>query len=178
MILILIAIFYLHLVLQIKIVLSFLQGIFCIISILCLGYDAHFILSAVKPHHGKIAVIPNNMERYTSFTINDVMFIDSCQSMLSSLDKLSSNLSKDQFRETKKYLESFYVEQRNQPQTNNMTEGGEEGEAMHIHEDYWNHSYQPPTLMSDQQQKIEEDLVLMTRKRVYPYEYMDSFEQF
>ena len=101
-------------------------GIFCIVviyvAILCSGYDAHLILSAVKPRHGKITVISNNMERYTSFTINDVRFIDSCQFMLLSLDKLSSNLSKDQFRETRKYLESFYVEQRSNPQTNNVTE--------------------------------------------------------
>ena len=97
------------------------------------------MLSAGKSHHGKITVILNNMEHYTSFTINDVTFTDSCQFMLSSLDKLSSNLSKDQFRETRKYLESFYIEQQNQTQTNNVTEGGKEGEAMHIHEDYQNH---------------------------------------
>ena len=82
--------------------------------------------------------------------------------MLSSLQKLSSNLSKEQFRESRKYLESFYIQQPNQPQTNNVTEGGEVGEAMHLHEDYWNHLYQPPTLTSDQQQQTEENLVLMT----------------
>ena len=49
---------------------------------------------------------------------------------------------------------------------------------MHVHKDYRNHPYQSPTLMSDQQQQIEEDLALMTRKEVYSYEYMDSFEQF
>ena len=59
-----------------------------------------------------------------------------------------------------------------------MTEGGEEGEATHIHEDYWNHPYQPPTLTPDQQKQIEEDFAFMTRKEVYPYEYMDSFERF
>ena len=89
--------------------------------------------------------------------------------MVSSIDKLSSNLSKDQLRETRKYLESFYIQQP----TNNMTEGGEEGEAMHGHEDYRNHPYQPPTLTLDQQQQIEEDLTLMTRKGV-----MNSFERF
>ena len=148
------------------------------ICILCSGYDAHLILPAVKPRHGKITVILDNMECYMSFTINDVMFIDSCQFMLSSLDKLSSNLSKDQFKETKKYLESFYVQQSNQTQTNNVTGGGEEGEAMQVHEDYQNHPYQLPILTSDQQQQIEEDLALMTRKGVYLYEYMDSFERF
>ena len=142
------------------------------------GYGAHLILSAVKPLYEKITVIPNNMECYTSFTIIDVRFIDLCQFMLSSLDKLSSNLSKDQFRETRKYLESIYIQQPNQPQTNNVTEVGEEGEAMLIHEDYLSHPYQQPTFMPDQQQQIEENLALMTQKAVYQYEYMGSFDQF
>ena len=51
--------------------------------------------------------------------------------MLSSLNKLSSNLSKGQFRETRKYLDSFYVQQLNQPQINNATEGEKEGEVLH-----------------------------------------------
>ena len=97
--------------------------------------------------------------------------------MLSFLNKFFSNLSKDQFRETRKYLESFYIQQPSQPQTNNVTEGGEEGEAMDVHEGYQNHPYQQPILTSDQQQQIEEDLVLMSQKGVYPCEYMDSFEQ-
>ena len=95
--------------------------------------------------------------------------------MLSSLDKLSNNLSRDQFRETRKYLESLYVQQPNQPETNIVTEGGEEAESMYVHDDYCNHPYH---LSTDQQQQIEEDLALMTRKGVYPYEYMDSFEWF
>ena len=50
---------------------------------------------------------------------------------------------------------------------------------MDVHEDYQSHPYQPPALTSDQQQQqIEEDLALMAQKRVYSYEYMDSFEQF
>ena len=57
-----------------------------------------------------------------------------------------------------------------------MKEGGEEGEA--VHEDSQNHPYQLPTLTSDLQQQIEEDSALMTRKGVYPHEYMDSFERF
>ena len=59
-----------------------------------------------------------------------------------------------------------------------MIESGEEGAAMHVHEDYESRPCQPLTLTSDQQQQFEEDLVLMTWKGVYPYEYMDSFERF
>ena len=98
--------------------------------------------------------------------------------MLSSLDKLPNNLSKDHFRETRKCLGSFCIQQPNQPQTNNVTEGGEEGEAMHVYEDYQNYRYKLPIVTSDQQQQMEEDLVLMTWKGVHPFEYMDFFEWF
>ena len=94
------------------------------------------------------------MEPYTSFTINDVKFIDPCQFMMSSFQKLSNNLNKEQFRETRKYLESFYIEQRNHPQTNNVVEGGEEGKSMHIHKDYQNLPCHPPALTLHQQKQI------------------------
>ena len=94
--------------------------------------------------------------------------------MLSSLDDLFNNLSRDQFRETRKYL-VILCSTTNQQQANNVTKGREEGKAMHFHEDYRNHPHQPPTLTSDQQQQTEEDLALMTQKGVYAYECMDSF---
>ena len=96
--------------------------------------------------------------------------------MLSSLDKLSSNLGKDKFRKTRKRLESFHIQLPNQPQINDVTEVGKEGKVMDVYEGYQNHPYQPPILMPDQQQQIEKDLALMTRKEVYPYKYVDSFE--
>ena len=94
------------------------------------------MLAAVKPRHGEITFIPNNIEHYTSFAINNVTFIKLCHFMLSSLNKLFSNFSKDQLRESRKYSESFYIQQINQPHTNKVTEGGEEGEGMHVNEDY------------------------------------------
>ena len=64
------------------------------------SYDAHLILSAVKPRHWKISVIPNNTEKYTSFTIRDVTFIDAMQFMMSSTEKLSKNVTDDKLKET------------------------------------------------------------------------------
>ena len=81
------------------------------------------------------------MEHYMSFTSNNVTFKDLCQFMLSSIDKLSSNVSKDQFRETRKYLELFYLQQPNQSQTNNLTECEEKGEAMHVNKDCQKYPY-------------------------------------
>ena len=72
------------------------------------SYDAHLILSSVKPRHGKVTVIPNNTERYTSSTIGDVSFIDSMQFMMSSLDNLCKNLKEDKLRGMLPYLKSSY----------------------------------------------------------------------
>ena len=58
--------------------------------------------------HGEITVIPNNTERYTSFTIGDVTFIDSIQFMMSSLDNLAKNLKDDKLGEILRYLKCSY----------------------------------------------------------------------
>jgi hypothetical protein len=48
----------------------------------------------------KIFCIPNNMERYLSFTIGNIRFIDSYQFMNESLEKLVANLPKQNFIHT------------------------------------------------------------------------------
>ena len=74
------------------------------------GYDSHFIMQQIGEianKHGytnkkgekqdfNINTIPNNMEKYMAFMLgNHLTFIDSFQFMSSSLDKLVSNLPKD-----------------------------------------------------------------------------------
>ena len=108
------------------------------------GYDSHFIIQEigkiVKKHKIKdkngdenemnISIIPNNMERYMAFMLGrHLKFIDSFQFMNSSLEKLVSNLNKDQFYYTSKIFKG-------------------------------------------------EKFDMMTKKGVYPYDYMDSFEKF
>ena len=74
------------------------------------GYDSHLILSAVKPRHGEVKCIASNTEHYTSFSIGGVTFLDSCQFMQSSLDRLVDNIRQDsgdlntKFPEVAKYL--------------------------------------------------------------------------
>ena len=48
------------------------------------------------------------MERYISFTVGDIAFIDSNQFMLSTLDKLCRNLNEKKFYETRKYLQNEF----------------------------------------------------------------------
>ena len=81
------------------------------------GYDSHFIMQQIGEianKHGytnkkgekqdlNINAIPNNMEKYMAFMLgNHLTFIDSFQFMGSSLDKLVSNLPKDDLIYTSK----------------------------------------------------------------------------
>ncbi|ELU13788.1 hypothetical protein CAPTEDRAFT_213858 [Capitella teleta] len=107
------------------------------------GYDSHLFIKNLGASEGNINCIPNNEERYISFTKEVIVdsytdkdgkekdvkhklrFIDSIKFMASSLDKLSGNPSKDCFADTSKYYNG-------------------------------------------------EQLDLLLRKGVYPYEHMDS----
>ena len=79
------------------------------------GYDSHFIMQQIgeiaenhaynnkkgKKQPLKINAIPNNMEKYmASMLSNHLTFIDSFQFMSSSLDKLVSNLPKENLKYT------------------------------------------------------------------------------
>ena len=81
------------------------------------GYNSHFIMQQIgeiAKKHGytnkkgekqdlNINAIPNNMEKYMAFMLgNHLTFIDSFQFMSSSLDKLVSNLPKDDLIYTSK----------------------------------------------------------------------------
>lgn len=74
------------------------------------NYDAHFIVHALNFMSGKIEIIPQNKEKYISFSktldINGysvcLRFLDSFKFMASSLDSLAKNLKEDQFRELRK----------------------------------------------------------------------------
>ena len=59
-------------------------------------YDGHLIMSALgvseAVENQKISCIPNNMEKYMTFSIGQLQLIDSLQFMNSSLDRLSANL--------------------------------------------------------------------------------------
>ena len=61
------------------------------------GYDAHLIMRGSHRHAGKkkIGVIPNNMEKYVSFKLGHLRFLDSLQFLGpgASLDAFTKNLS-------------------------------------------------------------------------------------
>ena len=68
-------------------------------------YDAHLLISAAKKRHGEIKVIPNNTEKYISFTIGDVVFKDSLAFTQASLDELVGNLSTEKLESMRRWLQ-------------------------------------------------------------------------
>ena len=63
------------------------------------NYDSHLIMQELGKFNLKINVMPNGLEKYMSFSINNnLSFIDSFQFLSSSLDSLVKNLDKDDFK--------------------------------------------------------------------------------
>lgn len=57
------------------------------------GYDGLLLIQGIhKVEKKKLDCIPNNMERYISFSVSKLQFIDSYQFMASSLETLVHNL--------------------------------------------------------------------------------------
>ena len=78
------------------------------------GYDSHLILKGYKKSiFGKdnMSCIPNNTERYLSFTIDNLRFIDSCQFLNASLDSLATNLKENDFVHSRRHtpIEKFHL---------------------------------------------------------------------
>ena len=70
------------------------------------NYDSHIIMQELGKFNIRIKLIPNGLEIYLSFTINNKFsFIGSFQFLSSSLDRLVKNLNKDDF----KYLSQEFV---------------------------------------------------------------------
>ena len=63
------------------------------------NYDSHLIMKKIGKFNVKVNVIPNGLEKYMDFTINnDLIFIDSMQFMNFSADTLVKNLSDNDFK--------------------------------------------------------------------------------
>ena len=60
------------------------------------GFDSHLLIKAYEADLGDIKIIPTNMEKYLTFSIGQVRFLDSMQFMNSSLEKLVEGMNSDE----------------------------------------------------------------------------------
>ena len=72
------------------------------------GYDSHLIFKELSKFNCKISVIPNGLEKYMSFSLNNLVFIDSMLFMNNTLDKLVKNLGSEDF----KYLSEVFSNEK------------------------------------------------------------------
>ena len=61
------------------------------------GYDARHIMSGIAEVQSDLKCIPNNMEKYVSFSLGKLRFIDSLQFMQQSLDILVESNKPESF---------------------------------------------------------------------------------
>ena len=63
------------------------------------NYNSHLIMQVLRKFNLKLNAIPNGLEKYMNFSINNKLsFTDSFQFLRSSLDSLVKNLVKDDFK--------------------------------------------------------------------------------
>ena len=158
------------------------------------GYDSHFIMQQIgeiaKKHaytnkKGEkqdlnINAIPNNMERYMSFTLgNHLKFIDSFQFMSSSLDKLVENITKcgscknckpDPCLRKSVSDKDHITQHRTSYPCSECVNCKKAGKSC-VNPVYDNLKYTSEVFKGKR-------LNLMSRKGVYPYDHVDSFEKF
>ena len=67
------------------------------------GYDSHVLMQAISKVEGRVSCIPNNTEKYISFSLGQLRFIDSAQFLLAPLDKLVAANKPEAFQITTHY---------------------------------------------------------------------------
>ena len=152
-------------------------------------YDAHLIMSAVKQRHGDITVIPTNTEKYISFSIGGLRFIDSFQFLFSSLEKLAKNLNT--FPECEKYVMDFVAGRINEDETSEIIEDlptdlddfGDDQEVDRFNidmvPDYRDvPAYAAPELTPENEERSREIKSFVTTKGIYPYEFFTDWDDF
>jgi len=66
------------------------------------GYDAHHLMQAMSKLEKEVKCVANNMEKYITFSVGDLCFIDSLNFLQGSLDSLVSATPKESLKITSK----------------------------------------------------------------------------
>ena len=67
------------------------------------NYDAHLIMQELGKFTFKINVTPNGLEKYMSYSLDKLVFIDSFQFLSSSLDSFVKNLGENDFKHDSRF---------------------------------------------------------------------------
>ncbi|KAL9969009.1 hypothetical protein ACROYT_G021166 [Oculina patagonica] len=118
------------------------------------GYDAHHLMQAMsklsQATQKEVKCVANNMEKYITFSLGGLRFIDSLNFLQGSLDSLVSAAPKESLKITKT------ISKRNCEKNTEFVKKSKK----------------------EQEKEIEKNAELFYKKGIYPYEYMDSWERF
>ena len=71
------------------------------------SYDGHFIIRSLnKVQPKKLNVVPLNMEKYTTFFVDELLYLDSNQFLSAPLAMLAENLPKSQYSTVNWYFKN------------------------------------------------------------------------
>ena len=146
------------------------------------GYDGHIIFQNISKVESKEPkVIAKSMEKFIGFTIGGLRFMDSLQHLSSSLDKLSSNLA----------AKTDIIGCKHCPRRGTTKSVHRHMKIAHKGDNLkeFNHAVKNktlpelfPNLYENFKKKWDKlppkAFEMLTRKGIYPYSYMDSFERF
>ena len=76
------------------------------------GYYSHLIMQQIHKITGRLSCNPNNTEKYISFSVRQLKFLDSFQFMGSSLAKLVDATDKDDFKITQNSFNPHPIKKR------------------------------------------------------------------
>ena len=118
------------------------------------GYDAHLFIKELAKHTSKIGVIAKNTENYISFSVKVEVEVDKF------IDKAGKTVLNEKSKEIElRFIDSFkFMSSSLDSLVNNLAKGGHE---------FW--GFEKRSLKQNK---------LLIRKGVYPYEYMDSWDNF
>ena len=132
------------------------------------GYDSHFIIQKLHATKGNITCIANNAEKYISFSVAQLKFLDSFQFMASSLEKLVQSTigSAPICPKCQKETEETTIDE-------NWLLTAQCTKCKSVRTKQLHKSDLPITVNN-----VSENAHLIAGKGFYPYEYIDSHERF
>ncbi len=147
------------------------------------GYDSHFIVRALNKKIKKIRCIASSSEKFITFSVNNLEFIDSMSFISTSLEKLTESLSGSGLLHALQSKTGF--EKLSKAQIETLTEIGlypkfsfNEIIAVLENKCLENINAKFSYFQSHFSELTYNQKLLLTQKGVYPYDYMNSFGKF
>ena len=146
------------------------------------GYDSHLIIQSLTEKFERVNCVPSSTEKFITFSVANLQFIDSMSFLPTSLEKLVDSLAQSSVLHdiqnvkclddlTKEQIETLTEKKLYPNYLINIIDKLSKDTCKQIDNKFKHFLGHFKKLTDDQK-------LLLTQKGVYPYDYMDSFEKF